>query len=168
MSAYDIILKRRSIRKFTDKKIDDAAIDKLMKAAMAGPSACNKQPWEFYVIKDKETQAKVKKATPLARMESSLIIVVAADQDRALSKWDNDFWIQDCSASVENILLTATEMEIGTCWCGVFPQEICVRNVKKALDLPENIIPMSLIHLGYTEEEFVPRTQYNPERVHVI
>ncbi len=166
MSAYDMIIKRRSVRKFIDKEIDDDLINKLLESAMAAPSACNKRPWEFYVIKNKELQEELKLMSKYSNMNSSLIIIVAGNTKNSLSAKDNDFWIQDCSAAVENILVTAEECGLGSCWCGLYPMKISANKTREVLSLDEEIIPMALIHLGYPGESKEPRTQFEPEKVH--
>lgn len=168
METFDAILNRRSIRKFTDEKITDDIVDKLLQSAMAAPSACNKRPWEFYVIKNEEMQMKLRQASRYSNMDSSLIIIVAGNDKRSLNHRINDFWIQDCAAAVENMLLSATELGIGSCWCGLFPTVTPVKNVRKILGMEENIIPMALIHFGYPAEDQEPRTQYDKKRVHFL
>ncbi len=167
-STLDLFLKRRSCRKFTDEEISGEIIQELLMAAMAAPSACNKCPWEFYVIKNPEIQAEVKKASRFASYNSKLIIIVCGNTQRSLSKKVNDYWIQDCSAAVENMLLAATSLGLGSCWCGLSPMELPVQKVREVLHLDEEEIPMALIHLGYPAEELDARTQYNEEYVHII
>lgn len=168
MSVYDIILKRRSIRMFTQETISDEIITKLLESAMAAPSACNKQPWEFYIVKNKELREQLKTVSKYSNMDSSLIIIVAGNDKRSLNHRVNDFWIQDCAAATENILLTATELGIASCWCGLFPMVTPVKKVRKIIDLEDHIIPMALIHLGYSNENAEPRTQYNKKRIHIL
>lgn len=168
MTVYDNALKRRSIRTFTNEKIGDEVITKLMESAMAAPSACNMQPWEFYIVKNKELREQLKNVGRYSNMDSSLIIIVAGNDKRSLNHRVNDFWIQDCAAATENILLTATEMGIASCWCGLFPMVTPVKKVRKILGLEEHIIPMALIHLGYSNQEPEPRTQYNKKRIHIF
>lgn len=168
METYDTILNRRSVRRFTDETIGDDIIEKLLQSAMAGPSACNMRPWEFYVVKNKEIQAELRQVSRYANMNSSLIIIVAGNDKRSLAHRINDFWIQDCAAAVENMLLTATELKIGSCWCGLFPMVTPTKRVRQILKLEEHIIPMALVHLGYPAETPEPRSQYDAKRVHII
>lgn len=168
MDTYEAILKRRSVRSFNDKKIEDEIIDKLLKSAMAGPSACNKRPWEFYVIKNGELLVELRKVSRFSNMNSTLIIIVAGNEKRFLNHKENDFWIQDCSSAGENILLCATELGIGSCWCGLFPMVTPVKRVRELLHLDESIIPLALIHLGYSDVVTEPRTQYDEKHVHTI
>lgn len=167
-STLDLFLKRRSCRKFTEEQITNEVINELLMAAMAAPSACNKCPWEFYVVKNPSVQEELKKASRYSSYNSPLIIIVCGNTSRSLSKKDNDYWIQDCSAAVENLLLAATSLGIGSCWCGLSPMEIPVRRVRETLHLDETLIPMALIHLGYPAEELDARTQYNEEYIHII
>lgn len=168
MDVKEAILKRRSVREFLDQEISDDIIQELLESAMAAPSACNKRPWEFYIIKNQEIRAKLAKVSRYSDYQSALIIVVAADTKRSLSNRTNDFWIQDCSAAIENMLLTATSLGIGSCWCGLFPMVTPTSRVKSILELAESITPMALIHFGYPKREQTSRTQYQEKRVHVI
>ena len=168
MEVKEALLKRRSVRKFTDEKVSDEQINELLHAAMSGPSACNKTPWEFYVIRDSEKLSSVKKASLFSRFNSSLAIVVAGNLSRALPAPITDYWIQDCSAAIENILLRATDLGLGTVWCGAFPQKRVEDNLHGVLELPEDHIPLAIVHVGYPEETPEPRDQYDSERVHYI
>ncbi|MFA5766195.1 MAG: nitroreductase family protein [Bacilli bacterium] len=168
MEVYNTTLKRRSVRRFKENEINDEMIELLLKSAMAAPSACNMQPWEFFVIKNKEILEQLRKTSRYSDRTAPLIIIVAGNDKRSLNHRENDFWIQDCSAAIENILLAATELGLGTCWCGLFPMVTPVKRVRKILNLEEHIIPLALIHIGYPNEELEPRTQYDKKRVHII
>ena len=168
MNVFDTILKRRSIRKFKSNLISDEIIKKLLIAAMAAPSARNMQPWEFYVISNKEIMNKIRDVARSIDFESPLMIVVCGNTNRSITKNDSDFWIQDCSAAIENILLAATDENLGTVWCGIYPVVDRVNQVCEIISLPKNIIPLGVIHIGYPDEEKEGRTQYNDEYVHYI
>lgn len=165
---YDIALQRRSIRKFQETKISDEDIKYLLEVAMAAPSACNKQPWEFYVIKNSDTLEKLKKVGRYTKMEAPLAIIVCGNQNRSLTKKDNDYWIQDCSSAMTNLLLGVTALNLGACWCGAYPQKSVVENTRKLLNLEEHIIPLGIAFIGYPLEEKEPRTQYKEEVVHIV
>ncbi len=167
MDVKEAVLRRRSIREFNDKPITDESIRELLESAMAAPSARNMQPWEFYVIKNKSLQKQLRGALPNANMNSSLIIIVAGNDQRGLTHQVNDYWIQDCSAAIENMLLTATSLGIASCWCGLFPMAERVEKVKEILGTADGIIPMALIHLGYGDAVAVPRTQYDEKRIYL-
>lgn len=168
MNTYEAILKRRSIRKFTKDVPTDEQIKKLLEAAMAAPSAQNKQPWVFYVIQNKEIVEKIHQAGRGYNYNSPVLILVCADDNLSYWHQSNEFYIQDCSAAIENILLEATELGLGTVWCGVNPVEERINLVKEILELPESIIPIGLIQLGYPDEIKEERTQYKEELVHYI
>ena len=168
MNVREAIYKRRSIRSFQEKEVDEQIIKSLLEDAMAVPSACNKQPWEFYVIKNKEKQDQIKSKIMYSKFNSPVMIIVAANNEISLTKDSNDFWIQDCSAAVENILLSAVSFGLGTCWCGLYPVEKRAQRVKEILELSDNIIPMAIIHIGYPEKDIEGRTQYNENKVHYI
>lgn len=168
MDVRECILKRRSIRKYLDKEIDRRIVVDLLECAMAAPSACNKQPWEFYVIENQDVLKEIKMCSRYSQFNSPLVIIVCGNQERSLSKKENDFWIQDVSAAIENILLRATSIGLGTVWCGLTPTEIPTKKVKEVLSLPEYIIPLGMIHIGYPDEEKEERTQYNSNYVHYI
>lgn len=165
MELKETLLKRRSCRKYLNKKIEEELINELMIAAMSGPSACNKQPWKFYVVTDKEVLEKLRFSGRAFNYPSPLNIIVCGDKTKKLTDKVEDFWIQDCSASVENILLMATSLGLGTCWCGVFPVEERIQSVKEILSLDDNLIPLGLIHVGYPDCEMEERTQYSEENI---
>ena len=166
MEVRSCILKRRSIRKFKQLDVSNEIIRDLLECAMAAPSACNKQPWEFYVIKNPTLLEKVKQIGKYTNFNSPCVIIVCGNRERTLSKRENDFFIQDCSAAIENILLGATELGLGSCWCGIVPQIDRMAQAKEFLSLEDNIIPFALVYIGYPDEEKEPRTQYDESKVH--
>ncbi len=168
MDFIELSKKRRSVRKFTDKEISDELIEQLLISAMAAPSARNMQPWEFYVVKNKELQQEIKNNFKNYNFNSTLTIVVCGNKNRTLTQNDNDFWIQDCSAAVENILLAATSLGLGAVWCGAFPVVERSDKVREILNIDPMIIPMAVIQIGYPDEEKESRTQFNKEYVHYL
>jgi len=168
MEVKEALLKRRSVRKFTSQEISDETIDELLHAAMSGPSACNKTPWEFYVIKNPETLKNLQGAAHYSNIDAPLAIVVAGNLSRALPLKLSTFWIQDCSAATENILLRAVDLGLGTVWCGIHPQKMAEKKVKEALGLPDKQIPLNIIYIGYPAEFPEMRDQYNEKYVHII
>ncbi len=168
MEVKDALLKRRSIRKYLDKEVSDEIIEELLHAAMSGPSACNRRPWIFYVIKDQDKLNELRKASRFSNMNAPLAIVVVGDISRSLPLQLKDFWIQDCSAATENILLRATDLGLGSLWCGIYPQKRPVERVKEILGITNNDIPLNIIYIGYGDEEKESRDQYEKNRVKVI
>ena len=168
MEVKDALLKRRSIRKYLDKEVSDEIIEELLHAAMSGPSACNRRPWIFYVIKDQDKLNELRKASRFSNMNAPLAIVVVGDLSRSLPLQLKDFWIQDCSAATENILLRATDLGLGSLWCGIYPQKRPVERVKDILGITNSDIPLNIIYIGDGDEEKESRDQYEKNRVKVI
>lgn len=159
------ILTRRSIRKYTAKEVSEDQIEVMLKAAMYAPSASNQQPWHFIVIKDRNILDKIAEVHPYAKMltQAALAILVCGDEERELSK---GYWVVDCSAATQNILLAAHDLGLGAVWLGVHPREERKNEVKKIFDLPQNIQPMSIISIGYPDEEKETPDRFKPERIH--
>lgn len=168
MELKEVLLKRRSIRKFTPEPVSDEYINELMHAAMSGPSACNKKPWEFYVVSNKEKLDQLKSATRFTKIDGTLAIVVCGNLKEALPAQFAEYWIQDCSAATENILLRVTDLGLGAVWCGVYPQTKGEENVRDCLGLEEHLIPLNVIFIGHPAEEPDARDQYDEERVHYL
>lgn len=168
MELKNALLKRRSIRKFTDEAVSENDISELLHAAMSGPSACNRTPWEFYVVTNPEVLEKLRKAARYSKITSPLAIVVCGNLSKALPLQLSPFWIQDCSAATENILLRATDLGLGAVWCGVHPMKTAEKNVREALSLSEKIVPLNIIHIGHPAEEPEARDQFSEKKIHYI
>ncbi len=166
METFDAIHTRRSIRKFLDKKVDDDTIKKILSAAMTAPSAMNEQPWQFVVILDKEVLAKVSTLSPYQGMakDAAAAILICGDTSLENPK-AKGFWVQDCSAAIQNMLLAMTDLGLGGVWCGIYPFQPIVENYRNTFNLPENIIPLALIPFGYPAEEAIRKDRYKDERV---
>jgi nitroreductase len=160
------IMARRSIRKFEDEPLSSDEITMLLQAAMAAPSATNRKPWEFVIVTDEDLLASLRRRLPFGRYRAPLAIVVCGNMRRAWPGPPRDFWIQDCSAAAQNILLAAAGSGLGAVWIGVTPVKPLVWAVSRALDLPKHIVPLGVIYVGRPAEIKPPRTQFDPERVH--
>ena len=168
MELKEVLLKRRSVRKFTEEPVSDEMIEELLRAAMSGPSACNKKPWEFYVVTNESVLEELKAASKFSRYSSKLAIVVCGNLKNALPMQLAEYWIQDCSAATENILLCATDLGLGAVWCGIYPQKRAEARMRKILGLSEKEIPLNLIFIGHPAEEPEARDQYEEKKVHYI
>ncbi len=168
MELKEVLLKRRSVRKYTDEPVSPEQIDVLLHAAMSGPSACNIRPWEFYVVTSPEALEALRGTTVYTNMKAPLAIVVCGNTSKTHSEQLSRFWVQDCSAATENILLAAADMGLGTVWCGIHPQKRYEDKVAKILDLPEHLIPLNIIHVGHPDEQPEPRDQYDAAAVHFV
>ena len=168
MELQEVLQRRRSIRKYTQEPVSKEDIDLLMHAAMSGPSACNKTPWEFYVITDEAVLEKLRNASRYSKIYAPLAIVVCGSLSRALPSQLAPYWIQDCSAATENILLAATDLGLGTVWCGIHPQKRAEERVREALGLTEKQIPLNIIYVGHPDQVQAPRDQYKESYIHYI
>lgn len=160
--------KRRSIRKFTEEPVSREDMDLLMHAAMSGPSACNCTPWEFYVVSNPEKLKELRGAAHYSKISAPLAIVVVGNVSKALPRQLAPYWIQDCSAATENILLQAVELGLGSVWCGIYPQGRPEEKVAEILGLTDDQIPLNIIYIGHPAESPEARDQYKVERVHYI
>jgi len=164
--AIDFIFRRRSIRKYTDQVVEPEKLDLLLKAAMAAPSAMNCKPWEFVVVTDPARLAQFRQRLPFGDRNAPAAIVVCGNPGLSTNPTARLFWIQDCSAATENILIAATGLGLGTVWIGIHPVGPFIRTVRQIVSLPRNVKPLSIVYVGYAETQKPPRTQYDPARVH--
>ena len=168
MTLEELMLKRRSVRKYKDAPVPDELIDKLLHYGMSGPSACNRCPWEFYVVTNKDILDKIVESGRFTKHHSPLKIVVCGNTDNFLPRDFVGYWIQDCSSAIENILLGVTDMGLGACWEGAHPQVQVEANLKEILKLPENHIALGIISIGYPDEEPEARDQYDEKKIHFV
>lgn len=161
------IFTRRSVRKFTDGDVPLERIADLLKAAMAAPSAVAKDPWHFLVVREKRSLEALADALPNAPMlrKAPAAIVACGDIELAHDRQES-FLLQDLSAAVQNILLAANALNLGACWLGVHPRQARMEAIRRLFKLPENIIPVAGVALGWPGERPGMRTRYQPDRVH--
>lgn len=167
-AVIETIMTRTSIRAFTDEPVSDEAVETLLKAGMAAPSAVNRQPWAFVVVKGRENLDRLAEVHPNARMltTAQAAIVVCGDMTKAMEGAGQAFWIQDASAATENILLAAHAMGLGAVWTGVHPNPAVQPAVAEVLELPSYVIPLCVIPIGYPAENPAPKDKWKPENVH--
>lgn len=160
-SAFQTILARRSIRQYSGQPVSRDQLRRLLEAGMAAPSANNRQPWHYVVVTERDTLNRLAQAHPYGKMlaQAAACIAVCGEPEHA-------YWVQDCSASTENILIAATELGLGTVWLGVHPRSDREHNVRDILGIPPRYTPLCLISIGYPAEKKEPRTQYEESRVH--
>jgi len=160
------ILARQSIRKYTDQPITDEQIHTLLAAGMSAPSAHNEAPWYFLVLNERMLLNEIPKVHPHAQMLkwAQTAILVCADLNLEKDK-GSGYWIQDCAAATENILIAAHAMGLGACWVGIHPRPERKEALQKVCHLPENVVAFSMVALGVPDEVKVPSDRFNPERV---
>jgi nitroreductase len=162
----DIILCRRSIRQFTPEPVNREALILLLKAAMAAPTACNSQPWEFVVVTEEEKLDCIRAKLPFARYNNPAAIVVCGNPEIAHNTAAREYWVMDCSAATENILIAATGMGLGAVWIGIHPYASRIKLLRETLGIPENVTPLCMVFIGHPAEKKEPRTQYDEHRVY--
>ena len=162
------IMTRTSVRSYTDKEVEKDKVEKLLKAAMAAPTAVNTQPWAFVVVDQKDILLQLADSLPYAKMtaKAPLAIVACGVMDKTLKGDAKDYWIQDVSASIENLLLAAHAMELGAVWTGLYPLNDRVSIVQQILGIPADVIPVALIPIGYPDSENKPKNKWKEGNVH--
>ncbi len=165
MEKMNAIFSRRSIRKYLPKPVTRDLIENVLKAGMNAPSAGDEQPWHFVIVDKHDLLEKISTIHPYAKMlkDAPAAIIVCGDQNILKFK---DLWIQDCSAASENMLLAAHDLGLGAVWIGVYPVENLVKEVRSILNIPQNVVPFSIIGMGYPAEEKSSRFRYDTSRIH--
>lgn len=164
MDVLEAIHTRRSIRKFLDQPVGEDLIEKLLAAAMQAPSARNQQPWRFVVIDDRSILAKIPPFMPNAAMTAGAPLAILICGDLELEKSEG-YWVVDCAAAAENMLLAAHALGLGACWCGVYPRENRMEGLRHLLGLPQNVMAHSLVVVGHPAEQPKPENRYQAARI---
>jgi nitroreductase len=160
----DTIYRRRSIRKYTDEQVPDEVLLKIIRAGMNAPSAGNQQPWQFVIIDDRILLERITEIHPYAQMlhQAPAAILICGDLD--LEK-HTGYWVQDCSAAAENMLLEIVDLGFGGVWLGVYPREERVKGIRELLGIPGNIVPFALIAVGRPAEEKGLKGEFHEDRI---
>lgn len=163
----NFIFTRRSIRQYVDRDVPEEMIQDLLEAAMSAPSAVAKDPWHFIVLKKRESLNKLADILTHGQMlrQATAAFVVCGDITEAHGGLES-YMLQDLSAAVENILLAANALGLGTCWLGVHPRPERMEGIRKLFALPRNIIPMCGVAIGWPKDPPPARTRFNPDKVH--
>ena len=166
--VIDNIMTRVSVRDFTGEKISEAQLDTLLHAAMAAPSAINKQPWAFVVVTDEAKIKALGEALPYSRCSNkpAVAIIPCGDLSKAIEGEMGAFWVNDVSAATENLLLAAHSMGLGAVWTGLHPDMNRAKMVQDMLGLPEHIIPLCVVPVGVPAEQPAIKDKYLPENIH--
>ena len=159
------IFARRSIRSYTSEPVEDKVIHGLLEAAMAAPSAGDERPWQFVVLRDRAALAAVPAIHENAQMAADAPVAIIVCGDLQKEKYKG-FWVQDCAAATENLLLAAAGAGLGAVWCGIYPLEERVAAFRKLLGAPAHIGPFAIIPIGHPAEEKPPARRYDAARVH--
>ncbi len=160
----EALFKRRSIRKYTPKEVSDDEIKELIRAGMCAPSAGNEQPWHFIVINVRGLLDEIPRVHPYSQMLREAPAAILVCGDLTLEKHAG-FWVQDCAAATENILVAIAAKGLGSVWLGVYPREDRVEGLRQLLRLPKNIVPFALLPVGHPAETKPPKTEFDFSRV---
>lgn len=165
--VLDNIATRTSVRDYEARPVEKEKIEKMLRAAMAAPTAMNKQPWHFVVVDQRNVLDALAGANPYAKMlkKAPLAIVVCGNTDKMIEGGGRDFWIQDASAATENLLLAAHAMGLGAVWTGAYPSEERCISISKVLSLSDNLIPLNMIVVGYPAEQPQPKQKFKEENI---
>ena len=167
MDFYEVAATRRSIRAYRDEEVSDKLVEKIIAVAMSAPSAGNQQPWHFIVIRKRKKLEAIADFHPYCKMVPKAPVAIVVCGDPAGKKWP-DFWLQDCCAAIQNLLLAARAEGLATVWTGVYPVDDRVQGCRELLAIPEQVIPLAIIPVGWPESEdaFKRIDRFNPALVH--
>ncbi|MDR2010501.1 MAG: nitroreductase family protein [Bacteroidales bacterium] len=166
-NILDVIYNRKSVRNFTDQPVEREKLEILVKAGMAAPSARNLQPWVFVIVQDRNIMNILADSLPNARMlkNAQAAIIVCGDITKAYTDVDEAYWVQDCCAASQNILLAAEAVGLGAVWTAAYPYKERIEPVKNHLNLPEYIIPLNVIPIGYPTGEDKVKDKWKEENL---
>lgn len=166
--AITVIHERKSVRNFTGEAVDSLLLIDIVKAGMAAPSARNLQPWAFVVVSERDLLDALGEALPYAKMldKAGAAIVVCGDMNKSATHTKTDYWVQDCSAATQNILLAIEALGLGAVWTATFPYDERITPVIEILNLPQNLIPLNVIPIGHPTGEDKPKDKWKPENMH--
>jgi nitroreductase len=165
MELFEAIHGRRSIRQFKPGTVDDAVMRRILRAAMAAPSASNEQPWHFLIIRDAEMLAALSEAHTYAQMVAHAAAAIIVCADMSLVK-HRDYWPHDCAAATQNILLAVHAEGLGSVWVGVYPRESRMAEVRSVVPLPEHVHPFCILPIGIPGETKGPEDRFKSTRIH--
>ena len=167
MEFNDVLNRRYSCRAFAAQGVEQEKVDRILEAGRMAPTAVNKQPWHFIVVTNKDVLKSLSETNPHGGMiaQAPLAIVVCGDMNKTLEGSGREFWIQDCSAATENLLLAAHSMGLGAVWTAVYPDADRVAGVTKVLELPSTLIPLNTIVIGYPGETPQPKDKWNEANI---
>ena len=161
-AVLENIAARKSVRKFLKKEVEEEKITAILKAGMAAPSGMDRRPWEFVVVTDRAALDSMAAGLPYAKMltQAPMAIVVCGDSTRS------SYWYVDCSAVTQNILLAAEALDLGAVWTATYPYEDRIGIVRKYTGMPEQIVPLCIIPIGYPDGPQKAKDKYDASKIH--
>jgi len=165
MPALEAIKTRRSVRRFTAEPVAEELVDTILACGMQAPSACNEQPWHFVLLRERTLLEQVGGINPYAAYARQAPLAILVAGDTSLEKCPG-YWVQDCSACAENMLLAAHALGLGAVWTGIYPLPERLAGFQKLCGLPESVIPLALLVLGHPAQRPAPQDRFRPDRIH--
>lgn len=169
-AVIDCIMTRASVRNFSDQQVSDSIVNKILRAGMAAPTAANQQPWHFVVVNEQKLKDSITAAFEYTKMveHCSFAVVVCGDMDNLFKGdiTDGGFWVEDCSAASENMLLAAHALGVGGVWCGIYPLKDREQRLREILNLPSNLTPLNVMAFGYPAQPVSPKDKWAPAKIH--
>lgn len=163
----DIIFTRHSVRHFTGEPVPKDDLEKILKAGMSAPSAVNVQPWAFIVVTERKLLDSLCESLPYAKMldkaGAAIVVCGVPSKDK---RFPSNFWVMDCSAATENILLAVHTLGLGAVWTAVFPDEEKISAVREILKIPEEVVPLNVIPIGVPVGDEGPKDKFKKENIH--
>ena len=168
MELFEAILSRRSVRRYTGRPVPEELVEQLLRAAHSAPSANRGMPWEFVVVRRRETLDKLRAVCRnWGALETAGLCIVVAARLTGYPSSHLDFYMQDCGACTENLLLAAQGLGLGAVWLGCCPVEERMKAVGELLNLPEGVVAFALVPVGYPAEEPARERAERPIPVHL-
>ncbi len=168
-AALECIMTRASVRSYSDRQVPDSIINKILRAGMAAPTAANQQPWHFVVVTDQALKDSITAAFEYTKMVSDcgFAVVVCGDMDNLFQGDipDGGFWVEDCSAASENMLLAAHALGLGAVWCGIYPMRDREGKLRQILNIPATLTPLNVMAFGYPAAPVTPKQKWDPAKV---
>lgn len=165
MELMEAIRTRRSIRKYEDTPISEEMVREMLDAAMMAPSAGNAQPWQFVVINERERLDAIKGLHPYVSMVTQAQLGIIVCGDLSLEKFAG-YWVQDCSAAMQNMLLAIHGMGLGAVWTGIYPMQDRVDSFRAMFNLPDTVIPLGFVPIGYPAQSPQSKSRFREDRIH--
>lgn len=165
MDTLEALRTRRSIRNYNVQDVEAELIREILAAGMCAPSAGNEQPWHFIVITEKRILEEIPRISPYAAMARDASVAILICGDLTLERIAG-FWVQDCAAATQNMLLAAHALGLGAVWTGIYPMQDRVAGFRELLDIPDTVVPFALIPLGYPAHEPRKEDRFKKERIH--
>ncbi len=168
--VIDCIMTRASVRSYTDEQVSDSIVNIILRAGMAAPTAANQQPWHFVVVNEHNLKDSITAAFEYTKMveHCSFAVVVCGDMDNLFEGDipDGGFWVEDCSAASENMLIGAHALGVGGVWCGIYPLKDREQRLRAILNLPSNLTPLNVMAFGYPAQPVAPKDKWAPAKIH--